>query len=62
LKVRLPLTQRALSLVVMIALWDSKDKQVAEFNTHQGSIYLVAISTDKQTIVSGGGILDLSLG
>jgi len=46
----------------MIALWDSKDKQVAEFNTHQGSIYLVAISTDKQTIVSGGGILDLSLG
>ncbi len=35
-------------------LWDSKGKQVATLGGHQGYVMSVAISTDKQTIVSGG--------
>ncbi|MBP5978039.1 hypothetical protein HW132_36470, partial [Brasilonema sp. CT11] len=37
-----------------VRLWDSQGKQVAELKGHQGSVLSVAISTDKQTIVSGG--------
>jgi len=37
-----------------VRLWDSKGKQVATFRGHHGYVRSVAISTNKQTIVSGG--------
>ncbi|OKH57578.1 WD40 repeat domain-containing protein [Scytonema sp. HK-05] len=35
-------------------LWDNKGKQVAKWRGHRGYVRSVAISIDKQTIVSGG--------